>query len=528
MALRESTAVYASYLLERLQRVLLPLGGYAFTQTFDSGLPDAGPEPLRTRYVNVVGFLPGLLGSEARGVFLLGAHWDATSEQDASQDSTWSPLTAPAPGADDNASGVAVILEALRVAGERGFVPQADVMVVFFDGEERQFTWDAEGEAFVNSGKMLLGSTHLADSLARAGTRIYGLVNVDMVAFNPRVDSLVVVTNLPSRWLADQLSGIRAGSSRTGWADDLILTRLVKGLTFSDHGPFWEKGYDAVLVLESPQIERHAGTHYHSGADTVDFTYSRHGSQAAKAAELVAGLLESWSWTAEDSLPDLRITAEDVLVQDSLSVDLAAIPVGVPVQVAVGFTNRGGTLNGGWSLEVSIEDLDGHGMRGLGMEANEAPVPAGGRITVPFPWIPGRAERGAVRVAARLEAADRSVTTRRLVAVAGSPAEVPRAFVYPNPTRDPASAVVRYELTEGGAVRLSVVSMTGRVLAERDEIFDPVFPGETVDPGLAEIGLGEILGDRSLAPGLYFLRVELFPGGGGGTGVAVTRFAVLR
>lgn len=524
MAVRESTAVFSLYLRNRLDAILAPMGGAAVLASFDTGLPDEGPVPTRTRYANVLGVIPG--AAPGNGVFLLGAHWDATSEREAVSDTTWNPMTAVAPGADDNGSGVSSILEALRVAAARGIRPQSDVVVAFFDGEERQFVYDVTEGDYTFSGKFLLGSGHLSDSLSVSGQEIYGFVNADMVAYNPRVDSLVVITNIPSRWLADQL--VSVAGTPNGWGDDLILTRLVRGLTFSDHGPFWEEGYDAVLMIEAANIAEHASGHYHLSTDTVDRTYSRNGSQAAAAAEILTGLLETWSWTASDSLPAPWITSEDILVQDPISVDLSKVQTGREVEVQVGFTNRGGTYDGTWSAVLSIEDLDGRLLRRLGTESFNENVPAGGRIKVRFPWVPSKAERGAVRLHAEVGFDNDRSEAVRVMAVEGSPSEVSLAFVYPNPTRDPESAVIRYALTETGAVRLSVLDLRGNLVAEHDEALDPVVPGDTVDPGLAEVPLARVLRGVSLAAGLYILRVEVFDSAGDPADVVLTKFAVLR
>lgn len=524
MAVRESTTVFAGYLRDRLDAVLAPLGGSAVLASFDTGLPDVGPVPIRTRFSNVVGIVPG--ADPGNGTFILGGHWDATSEREAVNDTTWDPMTALAPGADDNGSGVAAVLEALRVAAARGIRPQADLIVAFLDGEERQFVYDPDEDGYVFSGEFLLGAGHLSDSLAVSGREIYGFVNADMIAYNPRVDSLVVITNIPSRWLADQL--VSVVDTPNGWADDLILTRLVRGLTFSDHGPFWEEGFDAVLIIEAAQIQDHASGHYHLETDTVDRTYSRSGSQVAAAAEALVGLLETWSWSAADMEPVPVVTAEDILVQDAISIDLSKVHAGEEVEIQVGFTNRGGTFDGTWSIELASEDLDGRRLRVLGLESFDQTVPAGGRVKVKFPWVPSRSERGAIRLHAEVGFENDRTQANRVVAVEGSPSEVSLAFVYPNPTRDPGRAAVRYALTRTGAVRLTVLDLRGNQLAERDELLDPVVPGETVDPGLAEVPLGDVLGNVTLAPGLYILRVELFQEGGGTADVLLTKFAVLR
>jgi hypothetical protein len=526
IAIRPSTEVYAEYLRDRLGAVLAPLGGQAFLEHFDSGLPACCPAPLRTRYANVVGILPGALGAEAGGAFALTAHWDATSEREAVIGNLWDPLTTPAPGADDNGSGVASILEALRVLGARGIRPQADLIIAFFDGEERQFQYNPDTDAFEFSGKFLLGSDHLADSLAQAEANLYGVVNADMVAYNPRVDSLVVITNGNSRWLADQLLAVPEGAS--GWASSLELLRLVKGLTFSDHAQFWEAGYDAVLILEAEDIARHAAGHYHRTSDIVDNSYSRNGALAAQAAELLVGLLESWSWTAADSTPALVVTGEDIRVQEGTFLDLPSTTVGTAVTVNTGFTNRGGTYSGTWSVSLALRDMDGRTLRNLGTESRTETVPAGGRIKVKFPWTPQEDERGAVRLALDVTGSGQAVTANRIHAVEGSPREVAHAYVYPNPTRSPESAVVRYDLTQAGAVRLSVLDLDGRRLAEHDEQYDPRATEDTVDPGMAEVPLSRVLGGVSLSAGLYLLRVEVFNPEGGAADVAIGRFLVLR
>jgi hypothetical protein len=526
VAIRPSTAAYADYLRDRLRAVLEPLGGEASLESFDSGVTPCCPVGVRTRFANVVGVLPGALGPGAPGTFLLTAHWDATGEREDLLGNAWDPLTTPAPGADDNGSGVGAILEALRVMGERGIRPQADLMIAFFDGEERQFRYDPGADAWTFTGLFLVGSDHLADSLAQAGETVFGAVNADMIAYNPRVDSLVVITNSASRWLADQLLGVPAGSS--GWAESLLLSRLVKGLTFSDHSQFWDVGYDAVLLSEAAEIGQHAAGHYHRATDTVDAVYSRNGSQAARGAELLVGLLESWSWTAADSVPVLLVTGEDILVQRGTIVDLPYAEVGDDLTVDVGFTNRGGTFTGAWDVALAVQDMDGHTIRTLGTDGGTGTVPAGGRVKVRFPWLPAAAERGAVRLAVTVSGDGESVSGNRVFAVEGAPTEVPRAFVYPNPTREPESAVVRYELTRGGSVRLSVLDLGGRRLAEHDEVFDPRVPGETVDAGLADVPLSRVLGGAVLSAGLYILRVEVFDPGGGDTDVALSRFVVLR
>ncbi len=515
-----STSNYLVYLREQLERRLAPLGGFAYLDTFYPGFDYDGPQVIREAYANVVGVVPGALGPSGPGCVMLGAHLDATSQRDGVNDESWDPFTAPAPGADDNASGVSAILEAVRVLGERGRRPQADLLVVFFDGEEQQL---------VEPSRFLLGSGYMADSLAAAAKTLYGFVNLDMVAFNPRgADSLVVLTNGRSRWLADCLIGA-ADDSLDGdvLSDRLALTRVVRGIGFSDHGPFWDAGYDAVLLIEAINIEQFA-PHYHRGTDTVDNVFTNNGSQAAAAADLVLRLAARWGETGS---PDLRIDEDDLLIANGLEVDAPQVTVGDTVQVQVGVVNHGGNSESPYTLVVSLETTDGQLLRELSTLMPSSGLPAGGHRRDTVPWIVASGEAGAVNVVATLDpgtaSAQRAV---KPVAVEQPGGGIVRAYVFPNPTHDVQSAVFHYELAEGGPVRLSVIDLQGQVLGTVDRSFDPVFPGPDVNPGQARVPLRDILGSGTrLAPGLFFVRVELFNSEGGGTrAVELAKFAVVR
>ncbi|MCX8052336.1 MAG: M28 family peptidase [Armatimonadetes bacterium] len=109
---------------------------------------------------------------EARWV-LLAAHWDTRPIAD--YEITYERRNQPIPGANDGASGVAVLLELARMFRERK--PSVGVLMVFFDGEDYG----------PGSDQMYLGSKHfaanLADSLTIGSKRVkvdYGIL-LDMV-----------------------------------------------------------------------------------------------------------------------------------------------------------------------------------------------------------------------------------------------------------------------------------------------------------------------------------------------------------
>lgn len=151
---------------------------------------------------------------------LVGAHLDTV---------------AVAPGAEDNASGVAVLLELGRVLAGSG-----QVVLVAFGGEEPR----GPGELHH------FGSKHYVEELGEAGRTLRGMVSLDRVGVGTTVP-LSSVEGTPSA-LRDRLARIAAG---------LDLPTVVETDSASDHESFADSGYLAARIGSTP----YAG--YHSAAD---------------------------------------------------------------------------------------------------------------------------------------------------------------------------------------------------------------------------------------------------------------------
>jgi acetylornithine deacetylase/succinyl-diaminopimelate desuccinylase-like protein len=105
---------------------------------------------------------------------VVGAHIDSTSEAGAEL----------APGADDNASGVAALLELARVLGQcQGLEGRVDL--VFFTNEEVG----------------LVGSGYYASDAAAAGEDITAMIAVDMIAYGEEGEDLDLNTKPGMEWL---------------------------------------------------------------------------------------------------------------------------------------------------------------------------------------------------------------------------------------------------------------------------------------------------------------------------------------
>jgi hypothetical protein len=106
------------------------------------------------KWKNVIATIPG--GSEPEDIYMLVAHFDSISEQP----------EISAPGADDNASGTAAVLEIARILKDLPL------------GSSIQFG------IFSNEEQDRLGSRHFAKKARIEGRRIKGCINLDVIGYN--------------------------------------------------------------------------------------------------------------------------------------------------------------------------------------------------------------------------------------------------------------------------------------------------------------------------------------------------------
>jgi Zn-dependent M28 family amino/carboxypeptidase len=172
---------------------------------------------------------------------LVCAHYDSISEL-----SSLEQPGAPAPGADDNATGTAAVLEFARAS--RGHAYHRNVIYICYSGEE-------EG---------LLGSSHFASKMATAGEPLLGVLNMDMLGFKSKSpEDADFVTNRNSVWLAEYARAAVATYVADLYVDVVVDEKMWR----SDHAPYWALGYAANLVIEDwPLIYKYANT----SKDTIE------------------------------------------------------------------------------------------------------------------------------------------------------------------------------------------------------------------------------------------------------------------
>lgn len=128
------------------------------------------------RLDNIFATINPLAGSGTEGFLggagMICAHYDSTANRTAG----WRPAIDPAPGADDNATGTAALLEYARVLAADRASLHMPIVLAFFDGEEYFFK----------------GSLAYVQSLPPPNPYRW-VINVDMVGFNPLADRLDLV-----------------------------------------------------------------------------------------------------------------------------------------------------------------------------------------------------------------------------------------------------------------------------------------------------------------------------------------------
>jgi Zn-dependent M28 family amino/carboxypeptidase len=225
----------ATYVTERFSET----GGRVSSQQFTAR---------RAEYRNIV----SRYGPESGPLWVVGAHYDAFGS------------TGPMAGADDDASGVAGLLELGRLLGRRP--PAVRVELVAFANEEPPFF-----------GSQDMGSAVHARSLA--GTDIRGMICLEMIGyFTERQPWPSPIFRLlyPSRGDFIGVSGRSKDAALAGFVKAGI--RGAAGIPVyslsapealasdaSDHRSYWDRGITAVMVTDTAYIRN---PNYHTRFDT--------------------------------------------------------------------------------------------------------------------------------------------------------------------------------------------------------------------------------------------------------------------
>ena len=207
---------------------------------------------------NVTAVLPARSTSSSNRIFIICAHYDTQ----AVREPNWNPLTSTAPGANDNGTGVAAMLEIAYLLSRYEY--DHELRFIALGGEElgslgsRHYVQEAS-------------ATRTSSKAAPVAERIIGVFNLDMLGFNWKSDLVEVVTNNDSAWIS------RALIIANTWYNIGLKIRRTQDefVDISSHKSFWDGGYDAVTLTESSTPWRDSQNYdtnlfYHTSNDTVD------------------------------------------------------------------------------------------------------------------------------------------------------------------------------------------------------------------------------------------------------------------
>jgi Zn-dependent M28 family amino/carboxypeptidase len=266
-----------------LEKIAKESGGRLRVE-LDEFLAPAGQRvPAPTPLVNVVATLPGTQPEARDRLYVLSGHYDSRA-------SDVMDATSGAPGANDDASGTAAMLEVARVMSRRSY--DATLVFLAVAGEEQG----------------LLGSTHWAAQAAARKLNVAGMITDDIIGntkdeqgkvdrgrvrlFAEGLPPLKTLTpdlltvlktggenDLPTRQLARTIKAL-GEKYVPGIAVNLIYRRD-RYLRGGDHAPFLERGFPAVRFTEPIEdytrqhqnVRTENGVSYGDVADAVDFGY---------------------------------------------------------------------------------------------------------------------------------------------------------------------------------------------------------------------------------------------------------------
>ncbi len=204
-------------------------------------------------YENLILNLPSKLNNKVKPPILIGAHFDTVIGS---------------PGADDNATGIAVLLELARFFYH--YPSNYPIQLVAFDLEEYG----------------LVGSDAYANYLKQQNIKIRLMISLEMLGYcNPNPNSqiyppglkyfypstgdfIALIGNLSTIPDLIKISGfIRKKNTPCEWLTVPFRGEIVPDTRRSDHAPFWDNNYQAIMITDTSNLRN---PNYHQPSDTLD------------------------------------------------------------------------------------------------------------------------------------------------------------------------------------------------------------------------------------------------------------------
>ncbi len=212
---------------------------------------------------SVILTIPG--AGKPEEIVILGGHLDSIAG--------WGNAAARAPGADDNASGIAVLTEAARILSESGYQPERTIQFMGYAAEEVG----------------LRGSQDIAAKYAAGGKKVVGVIQFDMSNFPGSGAGIFLLTDnvdpALSKFTAQLVTaytGVAANTTKCGYA-------------CSDHASWTKKGFPSAMAFEATMDGMNRALH--TDRDTLE-TAGGNASHSVPFAKLAVAFAVELAKTA--------------------------------------------------------------------------------------------------------------------------------------------------------------------------------------------------------------------------------------
>jgi len=428
---------------------------------------------------NVVATLPGK-GPNSDSVFIVCAHYDSIALKSTNWLLQWKTMDAP--GANDNASGTAGVLEAARILSNYDF--DYTIKFITFAGEELG----------------LHGSIHYSKLAAERQENIVGVLNLDTMAYDPDVLDIDIITNEASEWLGWAM----LSTQREYNIGPLVIHNIVNPeMVFSDHSPFWHYGWNAILAIDNSDFDSPEFYPFiHTTEDTIDKLNFHIASMTVQVAiGTLANLADPIGGIPRS---DLAVTQEDI------SFSPENPEHGQLVQVTANIHNIGEAKAENARVQIWLMEPFTETPRLIAEEVVD--VLAGDSVQVSAPldlneWgnyrvlIKANPDYQVFEINGINNIAGRDILMGSTLLALGG------LIIYPNPLRfDTADRVnIAYSLSKDAATRLEIYSISGELLHQSD--FASGAPGGRFGPNDGIEWDGTNLSGENVSSGVYLCNI---------------------
>ncbi len=486
----EAQAEAVPFLLRRLHA----LGATVTTESFPCTWGGSGVA-LTTMGVNVVGRFATRVSVGGQDplidgrhpVVVIGGHWDSSGlREGGAWTDHWDSLNAP--GADDNASGLAAAL--LVAKGLATAQLPFDILVAFFDAEELPG---------------LQGSKAFVQARRAAGDSVLLYIDLDTIGYNPEYLRTEVLHNGESLWFARLLAA--ANDASTPRLDEIAILAQ-PGLANSDHFSFWESGIQAITFAEHFQPEL-ASTHWRGNGvyDTRrDVADSLRYDLITTIGYNVERALRRYDASSTAQLPSYAVSSGDIVPTWQRTTAGAPPQAGQRVTLDLSIHMDGVTPLG--SLRWVLRDRQPDGTtRTLATGEGSARYHSLATERVQYAWQTAAADVGAHQITLSVAEARNSqdvevARATTTVTLHGPGLRVSSITTTPTPARSTAPLELHYYLPETTPVAITLTDVRGHQVAR--QVIPASFGGSA---GTRE-GDNTARFDLALPSGVYFAHVS--------------------